>query len=156
AADQDSLVTARKIRQEIESKNDIANAFDGITYNKGAAVIGMFESWMGPETFRKGVQKHLKQYAFRTSTSGEFLDSLSSASRQNVTRAMSTFLNQPGVPVVSVALDCRATPSLHLEQARYLPIGSKGSTNQVWSIPVCVRYDDGGKGQSQCVLMTEA
>jgi alanyl aminopeptidase len=48
---QDSLVTARKIRQEIETKGDISNAFDGITYNKGAAVIGLFESWMGPEVF---------------------------------------------------------------------------------------------------------
>jgi aminopeptidase N len=52
---QDSMVTARKIRQEIETKGDIANAFDGITYDKGAAVIGMFENWMGPEAFRKGV-----------------------------------------------------------------------------------------------------
>ncbi|MBV8732762.1 MAG: M1 family peptidase, partial [Acidobacteriia bacterium] len=39
----DSLVSARKIRQEITSKGDIDNAFDTITYNKGAAVIGMFE-----------------------------------------------------------------------------------------------------------------
>src|SRR5215467_1904096 len=55
---EDSLVTARKIRQGIETKDDIGNAFDGITYLKGAAVIGMFEAWMGPETFRKGVQRY--------------------------------------------------------------------------------------------------
>jgi cytosol alanyl aminopeptidase len=51
---QDSLVSARKIRQEIVSKGDIDNAFDGITYDKGAAVIGMFERWMGPEEIPKG------------------------------------------------------------------------------------------------------
>ena len=39
---QDRLVNARKIRQPIESNHDIANAFDGITYQKGAAVIQMF------------------------------------------------------------------------------------------------------------------
>src|SRR5581483_1389680 len=33
----DSLVSARRVRQPIESVNDIANAFDGITYEKGAA-----------------------------------------------------------------------------------------------------------------------
>ena len=66
AEDEDSLVRARKIRQPIETKDDISNAFDGITYQKGAAVIGMFENWMGPENFRKGVQSYLKQYAFRT------------------------------------------------------------------------------------------
>jgi cytosol alanyl aminopeptidase len=40
----DSLIAARRIRQPIEAKDDIGNAFDSITYQKGAAVIGMFES----------------------------------------------------------------------------------------------------------------
>jgi len=155
AQGQDSLVTARKIRQEIENKGDISNAFDGITYNKGAAVIGMFENWMGPEVFRKGVQKYLQQYAFRTTTAGEFLDALSSSSKKDITKPFSTFLDQAGVPMVKVALDCSKAPVLHLEQSRYLPTGSKGSANQVWSIPICVRYG-AGKGQSQCTLMTQA
>ena len=34
-------------------QDDIVNAFDDITYQKGAAVIRMFESWMGEEEFRK-------------------------------------------------------------------------------------------------------
>ena len=34
---------------------------------------------------------------------GEFLDSLSTSSKRNVTKAFSTFLNQPGVPMVSMA-----------------------------------------------------
>jgi cytosol alanyl aminopeptidase len=53
AEDVDSLVSTRKIRQPIETKDDIANAFDAITYQKGAAVIGMFESWMGRRNFAK-------------------------------------------------------------------------------------------------------
>jgi len=35
AEDEDSLVTARQIRQPIQTKDDIANAFDSITYKKG-------------------------------------------------------------------------------------------------------------------------
>ena len=34
-------------------KTSIRNAFDGITYQKGAAVIGMFERWMGADAFQK-------------------------------------------------------------------------------------------------------
>ena len=75
------LVSARKIRQPIESKGDIGNAFDSITYLKGAAVIGMFENWMGPEDFRQGVQRYMKQYAFKNATAPEFLDSLSSSGK---------------------------------------------------------------------------
>jgi aminopeptidase N len=158
AQQQDSLISSRKIRQEIKTKDDISNAFDGITYQKGAAVIDMFESWMGPEAFRQGVQSYLKQYAFRNSTAPEFLDALSSASKKNVTKAFSTFLNQAGVPLVSVALDCQqAKPTLHLEQQRFLPLGSKGNAaGQIWNIPVCVRYGDGNGSENACTLMTEA
>ena len=52
----DSLVTTRKIRQQIEAPGDIANAFDGITYGKGEAVIGMFENYVGPETFQRAIR----------------------------------------------------------------------------------------------------
>ena len=157
AEEEDSLISARKIRQEIVSKDDISNAFDGITYQKGAAVIGMFENSMGASDFQKGVQSYVKQYAFKNASAPEFLDSLSSAGHNNVTKAFSTFLNQAGVPLVSVALDCKqGAPTLHLEQQRYLPLGSKGSEPQVWNIPVCVRYGTGEAGQSECTQMTQA
>ena len=38
----DSLLTARKVRQAINGHGDIETAFDGITYQKGASVLGMF------------------------------------------------------------------------------------------------------------------
>jgi len=153
---EDSLATARKIRQEIQTKDDIANAFDGITYQKGAAVIGMFESWMGAEEFRAGVQSYLNRYAFKSSTAADFLDSLSSASKKDVAKAFSTFLNQAGTPVVSVALDCaQKPPALHLEQSRFLPTGSQGASSQVWSIPMCIRYG-AANSPGECAVMTEA
>jgi alanyl aminopeptidase len=157
AEGEDSLISVRKIRQPILSNNDINNAFDNITYQKGASVIGMFENWMGPEEFRKGVQSYLKQYGFRATTAGDFLDSLSSASQRNVTAAFSTFLNQAGVPIVSVALDCNdGKAALKVDQQRFLPVGSKGSTDQTWGIPFCVRYGTGANSRNQCTLLTEA
>jgi cytosol alanyl aminopeptidase len=156
AASDDSLVSARMVRQPIESKGDIGNAFDSITYVKGAAVIGMFESWMGSEDFRKGVHRYMKQYALKNATAPEFLDSLSSSGKPSVTAAFSTFLNQPGVPLVSVSLDCtKDQPVLHLEQERYLPVGSKGSTDMVWQIPVCLRYGAGDISKSECKLISQ-
>ncbi len=157
AEGEDSLISARKIRQEIHSKDDISNAFDAITYQKGAAVIGMFEAWVGPEPFRRGVQAYLKQYAFRNGTAPEFLEAVSSASgKTGLPAAFSTFLNQAGVPLLSVALDCSdPAPVLHLHQERFLPVGSKGSTDQLWQIPVCVRSGTGDSGQSVCTLVDQ-
>ena len=63
---QDSLASARKIRQPIEAPGDIANAFDGITYSKGSEVIGMFENYVGPEVFQKTIRLYLRQHAWGT------------------------------------------------------------------------------------------
>jgi len=156
AEGEDSLVSARKIRQPILAKDDINNAFDDITYQKGASVIGMFESWMGPEEFRRGVQSYLKQYSFRATTAAEFLDALSSSSKRDIGKPFSTFLNQAGVPLVSVALECAGgKASLKVDQTRSLPIGSKGSSSETWQIPLCVRYGTGTSGRSQCALVTQ-
>ena len=156
AAGEDSLISARKIRQPIVTKDDINNAFDAITYEKGASVIGMFENWMGPEEFRKGVQSYLKQYAFLATSAGEFLDTLSSSSKRNVTAAFSTFLNQAGVPIISVALDCAGgKATIQAEQERFLPLGSSGSADQKWNVPLCLRYGTGTTGQVQCTLLTQ-
>ncbi len=153
---EDTLTSARKIRQEIKTKDDISNAFDGITYQKGAAVIGMFENWMGAPAFRKGVQAYLKKYAFRNATASDFLAAISAETHKPVTEPFSSFLNQAGVPLVSVALDCKGNaPVLHLQQERSLAIDTKTQADERWQIPVCVRYGQGTTGQSACTLMQD-
>ncbi len=151
----DSLKTARKIRQPIQSDNDIANAFDGITYEKGAAVIRMFEHWIGPEKFRRGVQLYLKQNAGGNATAKQFLSAISKAAGRDVAPAFSTFLDQAGVPVVTVDLECSSeTVRVALSQKRYAQIGSREIQPELWDVPVCVKYDAGGKTLQACELMS--
>ena len=154
----DSLKTARKIHQPIQDENGIKNAFDGITYGKGAAVIRTFEMWVGPETFRKGVRKYLADHAWKNATSTDFLAAIGEAAGKDVTTPFSTFLDQVGAPAVSVALSCAkgATPVLKLAQKRYLPIGSTADADQVWQIPICVKYAAGKAETRACTLMTTA
>jgi alanyl aminopeptidase len=153
----DSLTTARKVRQPIDSENDIANAFDGITYQKGAAVIRMFEHWLGEEQFRRGVQLYLKENAGRSATSRDFLAAISRAAQRDIAPAFSTFLDQPGAPVLSMDLLCDGgRPRIAMKQKRYVPIGSpRSGSPQLWSVPVCVSYAAGGKTGSQCQLLSE-
>jgi alanyl aminopeptidase len=152
---EDSLVSTRKIRQPIESNDDIANAFDGITYQKGEAVIRMFEAWIGEDKFRKGIRQYLKQHAWGVATAKEFEAAISSAAGHNIAPAFDTFLNQAGVPEISVALDCTGKPVLQLSQKRLLPTGSQGSARQTWQIPVCVAYESGGSTHHQCELLSD-
>jgi alanyl aminopeptidase len=147
AASADSLVSSRRIRQPIESAPDIENAFDAITYTKGAAVLGMFESWVGREKFQKGVHAYLLNHAWKNAAAADFLNALDRAAKSDVASAFSTFLDQPGIPLVSVEAlhDLGAAPSLQLSQKRYFPVGSAGETKCTWHIPMRGRYVVGGR-----------
>ncbi len=150
----DELASAREIRQPIESNDDIANAFDDITYEKGGAVIEMFEHWIGPEKFRAGVQAYLRQHAWGNATASDFEAAMGEAAGRDVAPAFNSFLDQPGVPEVSVKLKCGEQPALEVSQKRSLPVGSKAKP-QLWQIPVCVAYEANGQTQHQCTLLTE-
>jgi alanyl aminopeptidase len=146
AAGADSLVSARCIRQPIQTASDIDNSFDSITYDKGAAVLGMFEASVGPETFRKAVRACLTRHRFKNATTADFLRSLNQAGKQDLGSAFSTFLDQAGIPLVSAELsgnsnDCSM---VRLSQKRYLPVGSTGDTRRQWRIPLRLRYQNGG------------
>jgi alanyl aminopeptidase len=153
---EDSLVTTRKIRQEIETNDDISDAFDDITYEKGAAVIRMFEVWTGEKQFQSGVTAYLKHYAYKNARMSDFLDAIAQTGQPRLSAAFQTFLNQPGVPEISVALKCDGPPSVSLSQKRYLPIGSGGSSAQTWQVPVCVRYRTGQGVERECFLLDKS
>lgn len=155
----DSLVSSRQIRQPILSESDIANAFDNITYSKGAAVLRMFENYIGPEVFRRGVHAYIEAHADGNATTQEFLAALGKAAGKNVAPSFNTFLDQPGVPEVSANLRCdQGKAILQLGQKRYLPLGSpgrNGNNAELWQVPVCVRYGPGA-GESECFLLTKS
>ena len=153
----DTLVSSRKIRQEIETVDDIANAFDPISYQKGGAVITMFENWIGTEKFRNGVRRYLDAHRYGTATSNDFLSAIQAASFPGVAAAFSSFLDQAGVPLIGASLDCSGEkPRLALSQTRMLPAGTHGSSAVTWHVPVCVRGGkDGGKDGSDCSLLSE-
>ena len=154
---QDSLVSARHIRQPIASPADIGQAFDSITYLKGAAVITMFENFIGGGTFRKGVQDYLRKHAGKNTTTADFLSALSSAAGKDMTAPFSTFLGRAGVPLVSVGLNCgKGRPQITIRQERLLPLGSSGDRKTHWQVPVCLRYDAGSREATQCILVSKA
>jgi alanyl aminopeptidase len=71
----DSLLSARRIRQPIESHDDIVNAFDAITYAKGRAVLEMFETFMGEDIFQRGLARYLREHAHQSGTAQDLIAS---------------------------------------------------------------------------------
>ncbi len=150
----DELASAREIRQPIQNNDDIANAFDDITYEKGGAVIEMFEHWIGEAKFREGVQLYLKQHAWGNATASDFEAAMSAVAGKNVAPAFDSFLDQPGVPEVSAELKCGTQPSLAVTQKRSLPVGSEAKP-QTWQIPLCVAFEADGTVHHQCSLLSD-
>lgn len=161
AMDEDSLSSARMIRQPIETTHDIASAFDAITYSKGGGVLSMFERFVGPEVFREGIRQYMQAHKFGNATAADLLQALSNASGQELQAPFDTFLTQTGVPLVSAELTCPKQgkgATVALRQERYLPVGSQASTDRQWQIPVCLRYGPKrgkGEGQTECLLLKE-
>jgi len=154
----DSLGSARRIRQPIETEHDIHNAFDTVTYSKGESVIAMFERWVGPEAFRTGVRRYMREHAHGNATAADFLGAVAAeGGKPELAGAFSSFLEQSGAPLLTVALRCQGGKArLELEQERYLPLGSEGKAGQSWRLPVCVRAGRGGVESRSCALLGEA
>jgi alanyl aminopeptidase len=156
AIEVDALASARKIRQPVLSRGDVSNAFDRITYEKGATVIGMFEAWIGEEPFRLGVRNYLEARRNGSATSADFLDALGKASMRPVAPAFDTFLNQGGIPLVDASVTCgKDGAKLALAQRRLTLMGAAPSAPQRWQIPVCAKVGGGASSTSVCTLLTE-
>jgi len=156
----DSLVRTRQIREPVNNADDIISAFDSITYQKGAAVLQMFETYLGADVFQAGLQRHMQRFAFGSATVGDLIDSLEQAAPAGteLRAPFESFLFQPGVPSLTVNARCADNElQLALEQERYLPIGSTGSREQNWQIPVCMAFGGAGAdGRAEhCLLVTE-
>ncbi len=139
ALDSDSLISARQVRQPIEKRDDINSAFDGITYQKGGAVLSMFEHALGSNVFQKGVQIYLQQHRFGNATSADFSAAMSQAAGRDVSAAFATFLDRPGAPQLTQTATCASgNNQLGLTQQRYVPPGAPTPiASSAWHLPVC-------------------
>ncbi len=153
----DSRIAARRIRQPIDDSRAVESAFDGITYLKGSAVLAMFEGYLGEADFRAGIRRHMQRFAHGVADVEDFMASLAEGSgRPDVVPAFRSFIDQAGVPLVGVELDCvDGRASARLTQSRYLPLGSRGDPDQTWQIPVCLRSDGPAGSVKDCALLGE-
>ena len=146
ALEVDRLASARQVRNPVLEKGEIWAAFDSITYNKGSAVLSMFETWFGPERFRAGVQAFLKRHAYDTATAEDFIRAVGEAAGRGpeALAVFRGFIEQPGVPLLDLALDCAQAPAVEVRQQRLRPVGSSAPELQ-WTTPACFR--DGARAQ---------
>jgi len=155
----DGLKNTRPIHQAAETPAQIQELFDGIAYGKTAAVLRMLEAYLGPESFRAGVDEYLKQHSYGNATAGDFWKTLAVVSKKPVDQVMPTFVTQPGAPMVSVQTRCvSGNTTASLAQRRYFYDRSlfDATNNEMWQVPVCMKEgSEKGSEPSKCVLLTK-
>jgi aminopeptidase N len=153
----DELLSARAIRQPVETREEIESSFDGgITYLKGSSVVRMFEHYVGPEKWRDFIRTYVRAYAWKNASADDFLGTMETSLGAEVSHAFSTFLGQPGAPLISHEVTCDGSPRIELAQRRSLPAGTTEPVARTWEVPVCMRTWSGKKATRTCVLMKEA
>ena len=146
AMNTDALEVGRPIHQAITDNSQIDGAFDSITYGKGGQVVAMLAAYLGDEKFKAGVRLHLRRHAYGTATSEQFFQSIADAAHDpKVLAALTSFVDQQGVPVIDLRRD---GGKLTATQARYAFIGSTPAPLR-WTIPLCIRVDT----SKQCTLL---
>jgi aminopeptidase N/puromycin-sensitive aminopeptidase len=143
----DAARTTRAIRATADTPAQIQEMFDGISYGKAGAVIGMVENFVGAEVFRRGVHAYLAAHLYGNATAEDFWGAQTVASHQPVDRIMSSFIDKPGVPLLTFA--DRQDVGYPVKQRRFF-VGAHGTdvvaANDVapgWVIPVCVKTSGG-------------
>ncbi|MCG8603618.1 M1 family metallopeptidase [bacterium] len=148
----DAAPTVRAVSNPFTAGENPMQLLTTITYQKGQAVLEMIEGWLGAETFRNGILKYIRTYSWRNAASGDLWQSLSEAAGKDIKKSMSTFVEQPGVPLVSARLvnDHR----VRIEQRRFASFGEEPVPASLWQIPLILRYPDGTEIETQRVLFS--
>ncbi|MGB3626205.1 MAG: M1 family metallopeptidase, partial [Henriciella sp.] len=155
----DSLNSARAVREPILLNEDIRNAYDSITYDKGLAVIAMVDGYFGAETFRPALGRYIERFADDVADSRDFFDVIGQETDEpDLTRAFRSFVEQSGLPHIDAKLDCSEdqAPVIDIAQSRYIPLGSPIEETRRWTIPFCLvaGFEDGTV--RQCDMVTAA
>ena len=142
----DATAATHPIIRPVQTVEQIGEAFDGITYAKGEAVIGMLESTLGPDVFRKGIRSYMAKYKYGNTVTEQLWAELSAAAGKPVAEIAHDFTLQGGVPLVTMTgAKCVAgKTSVMLTQGRF-GLDAPSKTAQTWHVPLVVSTVGGGK-----------
>lgn len=144
AMGRDGYATTHPIVQHVATVEQASQAFDGITYGKGAAVIGMLEDYVGSAQWRDGVRSYIKRHAHGNAVTDALWAEIDKAAPgKQFTQVAHDFTLQPGVPLIQASTRCEGGQSVvSLSQGEY-SIDQPGKAPLRWRVPVALRGGDG-------------
>ena len=155
ASDEDSTLnldaqpTTRAIRAKADTRDEIEQMFDGISYGKAGAVLLGVENYVGPETFRKGVHNYLAAHLYSNATAEDFWGAQTETSHKPVDKIMESLVAQPGEPLITFGEPAGGKVSV-TQKRFFLSPSIQPDPAQKWTLPVCFKSAKG----TDCQLLT--
>jgi aminopeptidase N len=135
----DATSATHPIIRHVETVDQIGEAFDNITYQKGQAVITMIESTLGPDKFRDGIRRYMAKYKYGNTQTDMLWAELEGASGVKITDSAHDFTLQGGVPLITLTdgkcVNGQTVASL--AQGRF-GLDEASKAPQTWRVPLRV------------------
>lgn len=142
----DSYATTHPIVQTVRTVEDMNQAFDAITYQKGEAVIAMFEAYAGDDVWRAGLRRYMADHKYANTVSNDLWSAIENAGATGLTAIADDFTRQPGIPLVQAQASCAdGATTLTLKQSQF----SRDRKAQVaaepqrWRVPILASVGTG-------------
>jgi len=140
----DSVPSTHPVVQEVYTAEQAQEAFDSITYDKGAAIITMINGYVGRDRFREGVQRYMRAHAYGNTVDTNLWQPMQEVAGLPILGIEHDFTRQEGLPLVSVSPSAKGSS---LGQSRFAddPATLAGVAPQRWRLPLAVGAIDGPK-----------
>jgi len=134
----DAIPSTHPVVQIVLTADQASQAFDSITYNKGAAVITMLNAYVGRDAFREGVRRYMHEHAFGNSVDGDLWSVMQHTAGKPILDIERDITRQEGVPLIHVAHKGRTTI---LSEGRFAadPTTIAKTAAQTWQLPITVK-----------------
>ena len=88
--------------EDVPDVDSAAGVFDSISYAKGNSVLRQLVTWIGDETFLRGVNTYLTRHRFANATLADFVSALDEASDRDVRGWVEVWLRSTGFDTLRV------------------------------------------------------
>ena len=129
----DSIDGVQAVQVDVHHPDEISTLFDGaIVYAKGARLLRMLQAYVGTEAFQTGLKAYFAAHAYGNTEADDLWKALSDASGKDIGSFMTTWISQPGYPVLHVT---KNDDQITLSQEQFFTGPHKPST-ALWPIPL--------------------
>jgi puromycin-sensitive aminopeptidase len=146
----DALGSTHPIRYEVCNASQATENFDAVTYEKGGAILRMFEGFLGEDKFRAGIRAYMARYRFSNTVADDLWNALGEASGFPIAEIAATWLTREGYPVLRLE---REGGTLRLHQDRFMLDPEAPVDAAPWIVPVVLSYQDDEGLKTRSVLM---